>query len=204
MSHDLDRRYRTMRSLRRDVVGCRRCAEAGFAIEPPPVTGGSDGRAYLFGLAPGHVERDRHLPWQGRAGRTLRGWLRMDEDTFFDTFTCASVTRCYPGKASSGRGDRLATPAERRLCRPWWENELRLLDPPLVVTVGVLATWTLLGTSRLTDVIGKSFLRGSALVIPLPHPSGASGWLNDSTNRARLGKALTHVRRELARLELVT
>jgi hypothetical protein len=37
-------------------------------------------------------------------------------------------------------------------------------------------------------------------VIPLPHPSGASGWLNDQANRARLGKALTHVRRELARL----
>jgi hypothetical protein len=37
-------------------------------------------------------------------------------------------------------------------------------------------------------------------VIPLPHPSGASGWLNDEANRARLGKALVHVRRELARL----
>ena len=40
-----------------------------------------------------------------------------------------------------------------------------------------------------------------AIVIPLPHPSGASGWLNDRTNRARLGKALTHVRRELGRIE---
>jgi hypothetical protein len=38
-------------------------------------------------------------------------------------------------------------------------------------------------------------------VIPLPHPSGASSWLNDKTNRARLGKALTHTRRELARIE---
>ena len=43
-------------------------------------------------------------------------------------------------------------------------------------------------------------MRGDAIVIPLPHPSGASGWLNDPANRARLGKALTHVRRELARI----
>ena len=37
-------------------------------------------------------------------------------------------------------------------------------------------------------------MRDGAIVIPLPHPSGASGWLNDPANRARLGKALTHVR----------
>ena len=58
----------------------------------------------------------------------------------------------------------------------------------------------LLGIDALTDAVGKSYLHGNAIVVPLPHPSGASGWLNDERNRARLGKALTHVRRELARL----
>ena len=55
----------------------------------------------------------------------------------------------------------------------------------------------LLGISTLNECIGKSYMRDGAIVIPLPHPSGASGWLNDQANRARLGKALTHVRREL-------
>jgi hypothetical protein len=68
------------------------------------------------------------------------------------------------------------------------------------VTVGGLALRRMLGIATLTDAIGKSYTRGDAIVIPLPHPSGASGWLNDRANRARLGKALTHVRRELARL----
>jgi uracil-DNA glycosylase len=58
----------------------------------------------------------------------------------------------------------------------------------------------MLGVRSLTEAIGKSYTRGDAIVIPLPHPSGASGWLNDYANRARLGKALTHVRRELARI----
>jgi hypothetical protein len=48
--------------------------------------------------------------------------------------------------------------------------------------------------------VGKSYMLGNAIAIPLPHPSGASGWLNDRANRARLGKALTHARREVARL----
>ena len=38
-----------------------------------------------------------------RAGQTLRAWLGMDEDNFYATFYCASVTRCYPGKHSTAR-----------------------------------------------------------------------------------------------------
>ena len=69
------------------------------------------------------------------------------------------------------------------------------------MTVGGLALQRLLGIATLTERDREELhLRGDAIVIPLPHPSGASGWLNDPANRARLGKALTHVRRELARL----
>jgi len=132
---------------------------------------------------------------------TLRRWLSLDEDAFYDVFYCAAVTRCYPGRASSGRGDRTPTAREQELCSEWREHELRLLEPQLIVTVGGLALRSLLGVAALTDAIGKSYLFGDAVAVPLPHPSGASGWLNDPGNRARLGKAVTHVRRELVRIE---
>ena len=196
-------RYRTVAGLQRDNARCRRCLEAGFPIVPPPVFAGHTGqRAYLFGLAPGRVEAANGLPWQGRAGRTLRRWLELDEEAFFARFYCASVTRCFPGPSTSGRGDRRATATEEALCTSWREHELRLLSPALVVTVGREAARQLLGVRRLTDAIGKSYLLGDAIAVPLPHPSGASGWLNDRGNRARLGKALTHVRRELDRIAL--
>jgi uracil-DNA glycosylase len=146
------------------------------------------------------VEVAKRRPWQGRAGRTLRRWLRLDEDELFERFYCASVTRCFPGPSQGGRGDRRATATEQRLCSSWRDEELRLLAPALVVTVGLEPARQLLGIRRLEDAVGKSFLLGDAIVVPLPHPSGASGWLNDARNRARLGKALTHIRRELARL----
>jgi uracil-DNA glycosylase len=157
-------------------------------------------RAYLFGQAPGVVEGEQRLPWRGRAGHTLRGWLGLEGDALYETFYCASVTRCYPGRAPSGRGDRTPTPREQDLCEFWRDWELELLRPDLIVTVGGLALRRLLGIPALTEAIGKSYTRGDAIVIPLPHPSGASGWLNDPANRARLGKALTHVKRELVRL----
>lgn len=192
------RRYRSLTELQRDLAACRRCPAAGFPVASLPVLHAAPAaRAYLFGQAPGPVEGEERRPWRGRAGHTLRRWLELDEDEFYRVFHCASVTRCDPGRSPSGRGDRVPTPAERALCAPWRDEELRLLRPSLVVTVGGLAAHTLLGQRRLTDVVGKSFTWEDAIAVPLPHPSGASSWLNDPVNRARLGKAIVHVRREL-------
>jgi uracil-DNA glycosylase len=199
------RRRRTISSLQRENGGCRLCLEAGYRIESWPVVEGRAGqKAYLLGQAPGVVEGMERRPWRGRAGLTLRRWLELDEDAFYDTFYCAAVTRCYPGKALSGRGDRTPNAVERELCSAWRTQELRLLDPDLIVTVGGMALRSLLGVDPLTGAIGKSYELDGAVVIPLPHPSGASGWLNDPQNTARLGKALTHVRREVARLREAT
>jgi uracil-DNA glycosylase family 4 len=163
-------------------------------------------RAYLFGQAPGLIEGEERLPWRGRAGQTLRRWLGFDGDELYESFYCASVTRCYPGRSVSGRGDRTPTPREQDLCEFWRDWELELLRPELIVTVGGLALRRVLGIHALADAIGRIYTRphdrGEVRVIPLPHPSGASGWLNADANRVRLGEALGHVRRELTRLQL--
>ncbi len=93
--------YRSLASLQRDNARCRACLEAGYPLESLPVVEGRPGqRAYILGQAPGIVEGEERRPWRGRAGQTLRRWLELDEDAFYDTFYCASVTRCYPGRAA--------------------------------------------------------------------------------------------------------
>ena len=139
-------------------------------------------------------------PWRGRAGRTLRRWLKLDEDEFYATFYCASVTRCYPGRHPSGRGDRTPTPEEQRLCSFWREWELALLRPRLIVPVGGLAIRHLVGRSGLADAVGVRLERDGAAVVPLPHPSGASAWLNSPANRELVDRAVALIRAELARL----
>jgi uracil-DNA glycosylase len=192
--------YRSLSSLQRDNRSCRACAEAGYPLESLPVFAGWPGQpAYLLGQAPGALEGEERRPWRGRAGRTLRQWLQLDEEAFYGTFYCASVTRCYPGKAP-GRGDRTPTPREQALCAFWREWELRLLRPRLIVTVGGLAAQRLLGQTSLACV-GERFALDRVVVIPLPHPSGASGWLNDRGNRARTERAAELVRVELRRLD---
>jgi uracil-DNA glycosylase len=193
--------YRSVSSLQRDTARCRACADAGYPLESFPVRAPYAGqRAYMYGQAPGIVEGEQRLPWRGRAGQTLRRWLELDEDEFYASFYCASVTRCYPGRAASGRGDRTPSPHEQELCRFWRDRELALLRPTLIVTVGGLALRSLLGLTELTAAIGERFELDGVTVVPLPHPSGASSWPNVPANRNRLDAALALVHAELRTL----
>jgi len=193
--------YRSLASLQRDLRACRACVEAGFHLESLPVLNDFRGQqAYMYGQAPGVVEGTERRPWRGRAGNTLRRWLELDEEAFYGAFYCASVTRCYPGRAPSGRGDRTPTQGEQELCSFWRDWELRLMRPKLIVPVGGLAIRRLLGLSGLSECVGRTYEHEGAVVVPLPHPSGASGWLNAPENRELVAAAARLVRAELARL----
>jgi uracil-DNA glycosylase len=192
--------YRSLASLQRDVAVCRACVEAGYPLESLPVRNARlDQPAYMFGQAPGPNEGIERRPWRGRAGQTLRSWLRMDEDTFYSTFYCASVTRCYPGKHPNGKGDRVPAPEEQELCAFWSDWELRLKRPRLVVPVGGLAIRRMLGRKQLVGTIGERFpLTDDRVAIPLPHPSGVSLWLNSPDNRVLVARAVELIHEELA------
>ena len=196
------KQYRSLASLKRDQSRCRACVEAGHPLESLPVIAPGEGqRAYLFGQAPGAVEGDERRPWRGRAGKTIRRWFEMDEDEFYATFYCASVTRCDPGRSPTGRGDRTPTPEEQRLCERWRDAELRLLRPLVVVTVGGLAARRLLGVRSIGESVGRRYELDGATAFPLPHPSGASSWLNAPENRARVVVAVALIKDALATLD---
>jgi uracil-DNA glycosylase family 4 len=192
--------YRSLASLQRDNAVCRACAEAGYPLESLPVFEGRPGqRAMIVGQAPGALEGEERRPWRGRAGQTLRRWLEMDEDEFYATFYCCSVTRCYPGKHPSGKGDRRPTPRELELCRFWLEWDLRLVRPRVVVPIGGLAIARVLRLRSLDECIGSRYELGEAVAVPLPHPSGVSRWLNDPVDQERLSRALALVQEEISR-----
>jgi uracil-DNA glycosylase len=110
------------------------------------------------------------------------------------------VTRCYPGRARGGGGDRTPTAREQELCSFWREWELRLLRPELIVPVGGLAARRVLGLASLDECIGERFAYANAVAVALPHPSGVSRWLNDSRNQRRLERAVGLIHAELARI----
>jgi len=156
----------------------------------------------IVGQAPGAVELTTGLPFSGRAGAELRRWLAragIDEDHLpYRT----SMTKCFPGKAASGAGDRRPSPAEIALCAPWLEREVALVRPKILLLVGQLAIERFIGKVPLGDVVGTMRREGDRVLIPLPHPSGASRWLNQPENRALLDRALRILRREARALDI--
>ena len=160
----------------------------------------------LVGQAPGPTEATIRKPFQGRAGKTLFRWLAragLEEVEARTFFWIAAVTRCYPGPHPGGRGDRLPTAGERARCAPWLEAELALVRPAFVVTLGRLAADRFLAPAPLSGLVGQvhaATVGGRSVpVLPLPPPSGASGWLNVAEHRALLDGALERLAREVAR-----
>jgi len=155
----------------------------------------------IIGQAPGAIELTTGLPFSGRAGAELRRWLaRAGIDEAHLPYR-TSMTKCFPGKAATGAGDRRPSPAEIALCAPWLDAELALVRPRIVLLVGQLAIERFWGKRPLGDVVGKARKDGDRILIPLPHPSGASRWLNQPANRALLERALRIVRREARALD---
>ena len=173
--------------------------EAGYLRAAAPVVAGTIGdRVMIVGQAPGIVEVGTRTPFSGRAGAELRRWLTRAGIGERELPYRTSITKCFPGKAASGGGDRRPSPAEIALCAPWLEAEIALVRPEIVLLVGGLAIERLWGRGLLDAVVGtarRSAALGGALLVPLPHPSGASRWLNLPANRARLARALRLVAR---------
>jgi uracil-DNA glycosylase len=80
------------------------------------------------------------------------------------------------------------------LCRPWLQAALDTLRPRAVILIGTLAIERYLPRISLEQIVGKQFEKDGVTLIPLPHPSGASRWLNDPAHRVLLKEGLEHVR----------
>jgi uracil-DNA glycosylase len=154
-------------------------------------------KALILGQAPGLHEPGLGRPFAGDAGRRLRSWFRRygldDEDRFRATFAMTAVMKCFPGRDPGARGDRRPTPGQLARCAPWTERQIALLDPPVIIPVGGMAIAATLGPTRLTEVIGRRFRIADRDIVPLPHPSGASAWLNDAANRALVEQAVDEI-----------
>lgn len=187
--------------LQREIRACRRCVRALYLKEARPVVAGkATDRVMIVGQAPGAIEHEVGVPFAGRSGLVLRQWLAragLDEDHLPYR---SAMTKCFPGKSPSGEGDRRPTPAEIALCAPWLEREIALVRPEVLLLVGQLAIERFWGKVPLQEAVGRARREPHRVLIPLPHPSGSSRWLNDPANRARLDRALRILRREIRAL----
>lgn len=194
----------------RRMATCRLCVKAGYLQEANPVFHGyAAQRVMIIGQAPGTRAHATGVPWSGRSGEILRGWLEIagfPPEQWRETWYLTSLTKCFPGKATQGKGDRAPSGAEIALCADHLQMELQLVQPEVIVTLGKMAASRVIpGASRqslavLVGMVAQVDLpHGTTAVLPLPHPSGVSRWLNNAANRARVDQGLALLAQERIR-----
>jgi uracil-DNA glycosylase len=209
--------------LGHDLRACRLCLEAGYTIAPgaifshPPAA-----RVMLVGQAPGITEVEAQRPFNAGSGKRLFAWLEQagwSEKDFRRRYVMTAVTKCYPGKGTNGKGDRVPSKKEQHFCRPFLAREITLYQPRLMIPVGGLAIKLfypskmklneIIGTAAyfppaslsnplnldlssavLLDAFDQSRSQDGRWIVPLPHPSGASLWPNKPQNKALIGRAV--------------
>lgn len=177
---------------------------------PPPaypiVSGHFGAKVMSVGQSPGEVECRLEKPFAGTAGKTLFAWFKsvgISEQKFRAGAYMTAITKCYPAPDRQGRRE---TPLPREVinCAPYLVQELRIVEPKVILAIGGMAIRRLIGDVKLNEAVGCVFTRRyhsfDALVIPLPHPSGRSAWQYMAGNRKLLEKALAHVGEQCGRL----
>ena len=185
-------------ALQAQIRTCRVCVERGFIPEANPVFRGRAGhRMMIVGQAPGERGHRNTVPYAGSSGKALRAWLALAgfaEDALYERFYLTSLTKCFPGSSATGKGDRAPSAAEIALCRGHLDREIALVRPEIVLALGRLSATAFVGNLPLDQLVGtlREGERAGCrfLVLPLPHPSGVSHWLNAPANRARLHAAM--------------
>ena len=187
--------YQSFSELQTGMKQCRLCLEEGFEIYPPAVFSGlKSAELMTIGQAPGITEQEAERPFNAGSGTRLFGWLEragIEEEWFRSTQYMSSVTKCYPGRHSSGSGDRVPSRREQELCRPYLDQEIEFVNPQVIIPIGRLAINLFFPKKlKLQEIIGTQKEVEGRWIIPLPHSSGASRWHQIEENRRLIADAI--------------
>jgi uracil-DNA glycosylase len=194
-------KQRPINVLLREIRACTICTPV-LPHPPRPVLAASEhSRILIIGQAPGARVHASGVPWSDASGARLRGWLGVDDATFYDDtkFALVPMGFCFPGRGASG--DLPPRPE----CAARWHQDLlaQMRSVRLTVLIGQYALRFGLGKAygaSLTETLLR-WRDFSPKTIPLPHPSPRNiAWFKRNpwfegevlpTLRERVAQALT-------------
>jgi len=158
-------------ALYKEVQGCEKCPL--YETRTKAVFGAGDANADLMfvGEAPGAEEDRQGLPFVGRAGQLLNQMLEEIGLSREEVFI-ANVLKSRPP------GNRDPQPLEIETCRPYLFEQVRLIEPTVICTLGNFATKLLSGNpAGITKVRGAPQVHElggrTVFLLPLFHPAAA-------------------------------
>ena len=138
---------------------------------PPVYTASPRSRIVLVGQAPGRIAQETRTPWNDASGRTLRQWLGVTDEQFYDPdlFALMPMDFYYPGKAAHGD-----LPPRSEFAKKWHPRLLaQMPDVRLTILVGAHAQQYYLNKQakrNLTETVAH-YVEYLPHYFPLVHPS---------------------------------
>jgi uracil-DNA glycosylase family 4 len=153
-------------ALRVTASTCTRCPLAEGRTQVVFGVGAPTADLLFVGEGPGREEDLAGEPFVGRSGKLLD--RLMWEEIGLTRAECyiANVVKCRPPN------NRDPAPNEIASCRPYLEEQIQLIDPSVIITLGNFSTKLLLeSTQGIRTLRGQVFERGRARVVPTYHPA---------------------------------
>lgn len=162
----------TLEELAATAQTCTLCSLAATRNRVVFGEGNPRARLMFIGEGPGKDEDATGRPFVGRAGqlltRIIENGLKLKREEVY----IANVVKCRPTVDGLGKRDRPPAPDEVAACAPYLEQQIALIAPEVIVTLGNPSTRFLLGTAEgITRLRGKWQSYNGIPVMPTYHPS---------------------------------
>jgi len=186
---------RTLQEAAHEASACTKCRLAGGRTQVVYGTGNADADLMFIGEGPGYYEDKQGEPFVGAAGQLLNKMLEEIGVRRADVYI-ANVVKCRPP------GNRDPLPEEVDACTPWLREQITLIEPHVIVTLGNFATRFMLDKPiSISRVRGQRFPLEGRTVIPTFHPAAIlRGGGEASTQMAALRSDFQEIKRALAEM----
>lgn len=175
-------------TLRQATARCRKCGLCETRTNVVFGDGNPQARIMFIGEGPGRDEDLQGLPFVGRAGELLTRMIgAMGLDRKKDVYI-ANIVKCRPPE------NRNPEPEEAKMCMPYLEQQIRLVQPEVIVLLGAVPMLYLLNERGISRVHGTWFDYCGIKTLPTFHPAFL---LRDPRKKADAWRDLQVVMKEL-------
>jgi uracil-DNA glycosylase len=160
-----------LKELDDKMLSCSRCMLRSACAQVVPGEGSAEAKIMFIGEGPGQREDELGRPFVGAAGKFLDEMLAIINLKREDVYI-ANVVKCRPPK------NRDPLPEEAEACWPWLIEQIKLIDPKVIVTLGRHSMERFLPNQKISQIHGKALRRnipelGTYVFYALYHPAAA-------------------------------
>jgi uracil-DNA glycosylase len=189
---DPHRQYESCAALSRAIIECQNCHLARKRRQAVPGQGPENSRLMFIGEGPGFEEDQQGRPFVGPAGQLLTKMIQAIHLTREEVYI-TNVVKCRPPENRAPYED------EVEACRSFLEEEIRLVDPQILVPLGSSAVQTLIRSkNKISDLRGNLLDFNGRRLIATYHPAYL---LRNPGAKREAWEDLKRVRREYDGLE---